>query len=211
MRCQCLAALRSFFGARAGGRAHGSAQSGESRSRPRGWRERVRVGTVPPEGTRSGAARERWLSAPPVSAGAPPPELSCAHSCARGTRRRPSSGARGAGGSCRPRLDANLLLRLSQSRWGKRRGLVRPLIPLFLSVQRPKVRRARRQQVRSGFARARLGLSLRRDPARDPILSAESPSPDTPAAALRPTTPSVAAPRGRSSIPRSVIERGRET
>lgn len=41
----------------------------------RGHRERVMVGAVPPEGTRSGPAGGRWPPAPPVAAGAPPPEL----------------------------------------------------------------------------------------------------------------------------------------
>lgn len=62
------------------------------------------------------------------------------------------------------------------------------------------MRRARRQQVRSGSARARLGLGLRRDPARDPILGAEPSRRTPPAAAVRPTAPPFAAPRGRSSL-----------
>lgn len=74
-RCPSLAALFSFPGARVGGRAHGSVRSGESRSWPRGRRERVMVGAVSPEGTRSEAAGGRWPSAPPVAAGTPPPEL----------------------------------------------------------------------------------------------------------------------------------------
>lgn len=60
--------------------------------------------------------------------------------------------------------------------------------------------RARRQQVRSGSARARLGLGLRRDPARDPILGAEPSRRTPPAAAVRPTAPPVAALRGRPSL-----------
>lgn len=74
-RCPSLAALFSFPGARVGGRANGSVRSGESRSWPRGRRERVMVGAVSPEGTRSEAAGGRWPSAPPVAAGTPPPEL----------------------------------------------------------------------------------------------------------------------------------------